>query len=257
MTDSNQEMSTKFYLLPCLFTIASLFCGFYSILAAVKSDFVTAAIAIIVAAVFDGLDGRVARMTGKTSTFGVELDSLCDNVSFGVAPGLLAYFWALQPYGRYGWLAAFLYVATTTLRLARFNSQQTKSANFIGLPCPAAAAMISSAVLLFHSLGIEGTVKHISLLGLVYLLSYLMVSNHTYCSFKKNKHKGRTFSILVGAVLLFILIAAQPEVMFFSIFVVYILSGPATDLVLWLRKRKGAKNTKTSCPLPTPKKDVH
>lgn len=246
MTESQQEMSSKFYILPCMFTIASLFCGFYSILASVKGDFVIAAIAIIVAAVFDGLDGRVARMTGKTSTFGVELDSLCDNVSFGVAPGLLAYFWALEPYGRYGWLAAFLYLATTTLRLARFNAQQTTSVNFVGLPCPAAAIMISASVLFCNSLGIEGDSKHISLLLLVYGLSYLMVSNHTFCSFKKTKYKGKTFSLLVGALLLFILIAAQPEVMFFSIFIIYVLSGPITDLVIWLRKRRAKKtNTKS------------
>jgi len=237
MNTSQQEMSSKFYLLPCLFTIGSLFCGFYSILAAIKGDFKISAIAIIIAAVFDGVDGRVARMTGKTSNFGMELDSLCDNVSFGVAPAILAYFWALQPYGRYGWLAAFLYIATCTLRLARFNSQQTNSVNFIGLPCPAAAAMISSSVLLFHSFGIEDSVKHISLLGLVYLLSYLMVSNHTYLSFKKTKNKGRTFSLLVASLLLFILIAAQPELMFFAIFLLYTCSGPVIDLIRWVRKR--------------------
>ncbi len=236
MNASQQEMSSKFYLLPCLFTIGSLFCGFYSILAATKGDFKIAAIAIMIAAIFDGVDGRVARMTGKTSTFGMELDSLCDNISFGVAPAILAYFWALQPYGRYGWLAAFLYVATCTLRLARFNSQQTSSINFIGLPCPAAAATISSSVLLFHSFGIEDPVKHISLLGLVYLLSYLMVSNHTYLSFKKTRNK-RTFSLLVGSLLLFILIAAQPEIMFFSIFILYICSGPVIDLTHWFQKR--------------------
>lgn len=244
MTEPQQEMSSKFYLLPCMFTIASLFCGFYAILAAVKGDFKIAAIAIIVAAIFDGVDGRVARMTGKTSTFGMELDSLCDNVSFGVAPAILAYFWALQPYGRYGWLAAFLYVATTTLRLARFNSQQTTSVNFIGLPCPAAAAMISSSVLLFHSFGIEAQVKHISLLLLVYLLSYLMVSNHTYLSFKKTKNNSRTFSLLVGSLLMFILIASEPEIMFFGIFLLYICSGPIIDLLRWTKKSSVAEDKK-------------
>jgi CDP-diacylglycerol--serine O-phosphatidyltransferase len=232
MAETNQEMSSKFYPLPCMFTIASLFCGFYSILAAIKGDFVIAATAILIAAVFDGLDGRVARLTGTTSTFGMELDSLCDMVSFGVAPGLLAYFWALQPYGRYGWLAAFLYIATTTLRLARFNSQQTGSKHFIGLPCPAAAAMISASVMFCGFLGIEGSVTHISLLALVYLLSYLMVSNHHYFSFKQPSPAGktRTFQLLVGAVLLFVLIAAEPQVMLFSIFLIYMLSGPTMDL---------------------------
>ncbi|MGL1930170.1 MAG: CDP-diacylglycerol--serine O-phosphatidyltransferase [Desulfotalea sp.] len=243
MSEHNEEMSTKFYLLPCMFTLSSLFCGFYAILAATKGDFVISAIAIIVAAVFDGLDGRVARMTGKTSLFGVELDSLCDNVSFGVAPAILAYFWALEPYGRYGWLAGFLYIATTTLRLARFNVQQTTSVNFVGLPCPAAAAMISSSVLFSNYIGIDGTVKHISLLLLVYLLSYLMVSNHDYCSFKKGRNKGRTFPMVVAIVLLFVLVAAEPQIMFFGSFLLYTASGPITDLIKWVKKKKSTAKT--------------
>ena len=108
--------------LPCLFTTASLLSGFYAIISAINGNFLNAAVAIIVAGVFDGLDGRVARLTKTTSTFGMEYDSLSDLVSFGVAPAVVAYLWALEPYGRYGWLAAFLYVATTALRLARFNS---------------------------------------------------------------------------------------------------------------------------------------
>lgn len=230
MSSDNPEISTKFHPLPCLFTIASLFCGFYSILACIKGDFVLAATTILIAAVFDGLDGRVARLTGTTSTFGMELDSLCDMVSFGVAPGLLAYFWALEPYGRYGYLAAFLYVATTCLRLARFNSQQSleeSPKNFTGLPCPAAAGMISSMVLFSSYLGIEQSVKHISVLLMVYILSYLMVSNHTYLSFKKTNHKkGRSFQLIVASLLLFILVAAEPKVMLFILGLVYTVSGP-------------------------------
>lgn len=236
--DHHEEISSKFYPLPCLFTIASLFCGFYSIIAAVKGDYAVAAIAILIAAIFDGIDGRVARLTGTTSTFGMELDSLCDLVSFGVAPGLLAYFWALQPYGRYGWLAAFLYVATTTLRLARFNSQHSESTkNFVGLPCPAAAAMISTTVLFCKEIGIAGTVTHISILLLVYLLSYLMVSTHQYSSFKQRFAKRtRTFQLLVSFLLLFVLVAAQPEVMLFAIFLIYIFSGPSIALYKRVRK---------------------
>ncbi len=229
MAEEHAEMSSKFYPLPCMFTIASLFCGFYSILAAIKGDFVVAAVAILVAAVFDGLDGRVARLTGTTSTFGVELDSLCDLVSFGVAPALLAYFWTLQTYGRYGWLAAFLYVATTSLRLARFNSQNSPSAkHFTGLPCPAAASMICATVLFADYLGVEGSVKHLALLLLVYLLAYLMVSTHPYYSFKKPPQttRSRTFQLLVGLVLLLVLFAAEPQVMMFITFLLYIVSGP-------------------------------
>lgn len=241
MTDNQPEMSSKFYPLPCMFTLASLFCGFYAMIASVNKDFKTAAIAILVAAIFDALDGRVARMTRTTSQFGVELDSLCDMVSFGVAPGLLAYLWALHPYGRYGWLAAFLYVAMTSLRLARFNSQDTKSAtkDFVGLPCPAAAAMIVTSVLFCHYLGITGEVKHISLLLLVYLLSYLMVSTHKYLSFKNPKPgRFRTFQILVGMLLLFILIAAEHEVMLFLLFALYIASGPSMAIYNRIRGLK-------------------
>ena len=226
-----------------MFTLASLFCGFYSLIASVNKDFKTAAIAILVAAIFDALDGRIARMTRTTSQFGVELDSLCDMVSFGVAPGLLAYLWALHPYGRYGWLAAFLYVAMTSLRLARFNAQDTKSAtkDFVGLPCPAAASMIVTSVLFCHYLGITGEVKHISLLLLVYLLSYLMVSTHKYLSFKNPKPgRFRTFQILVGMLLLFILIAAEHEIMLFLLFLIYIASGPGMAIYARIRRVKKA-----------------
>ena len=238
MSTTSQETSSKFHPLPCMFTIASLFCGFYSMIAAIKGNFVVAANSILIAAIFDGLDGRVARLTGTTSTFGMELDSLCDLVSFGVAPGLLAYMWALTPFGRYGWLAGFLYMATTALRLARFNCQHTgASKHFVGLPCPAAAAMISSSVLFSHYLGIRGTVNHISLLFLVYLLSYLMVSTHLYYSFKQsNPKKTRTFQLLVGTLLVFILVAAEHEVMLFLFFSIYIATGPCYAIYRKVRK---------------------
>ncbi len=215
--------------LPCLFTTASLLSGFYAIISAINGNFLHAAVAIIVAGIFDGLDGRVARMTKTTSTFGMEYDSLCDLVSFGVAPGLLAYLWALEPYGRYGWLAAFLYVATTALRLARFNSLALDKSpkDFVGLPCPAAAGMIATTVLFSRYLGATETVKHVSLLILVYLLSYLMVSNIRYMSFKHPAAKRKkTFQVTVFMVLLLILIAAEPHVTLFVLGLIYVLSGP-------------------------------
>lgn len=244
MTDHSQNSDNRFYPLPCMITLASLFCGFYSIVSAINSDFKTAASAILVAAIFDTLDGRVARLTNSTSQFGAELDSLCDMVSFGVSPAVLAYLWALHPYGRYGWLAAFLYVAMTSLRLARFNSQDctSESTNFVGLPCPAAAAMISAAVLFSHFLGVTGEVKHISLLLLVYLLSYLMVSTHTYYSFKELPPiKIKRFQVLVGFLLLFILVAAEPQIMLFILFLIYLGSGPI--YALSKRIRSGKKTT--------------
>jgi CDP-diacylglycerol---serine O-phosphatidyltransferase len=239
--ENHQELSTKFYPLPCMFTIASLFCGFYSMIYAVKGEFYTSAIAILVAAIFDALDGRVARMTRTTSQFGVELDSLCDMVSFGVAPGFLAYLWALQPYGRYGWLAAFLYVAMTSLRLARFNSQNVKSGvkDFVGMPCPAAAAMIVTSVMFCHSLGITGEVKHISLLLLVYLLSYLMVSTHRYLSFKSRRlSRFQTFQVLVAMLLVFVMTAMEPDVVPFILFLIYTASGPGLAIYQRLRGLK-------------------
>jgi len=241
MSEQDKNKDNRFYPLPCMFTLASLFCGFYAIIAAFNSEFKTASIAILVASIFDALDGRVARMTHSTSQFGAELDSLCDMVSFGVAPAVLAFFWALHPYGRYGWLAAFLYVAMTSLRLARFNSQDSKveSKNFIGLPCPAAAAMISASVLFCYFLGIKGEVKHISLLLLVYILSYLMVSTHTYFSFKElPTFTFKPFQMLIGLLLLFILVAAEPQIMIFSLFLIYLASGPIYNLIKRIKSKK-------------------
>ena len=233
--------TNKFYPLPCLLTCCSLFAGFYSMVAAINGHYYAAAVAILIAAVFDGLDGRVARMTGSTSHFGMELDSLCDLVSFGVAPALLAYLWALTPYGRYGWLAAFLFVATTALRLARFNSQSQSvhGHDFVGLPCPAAAAMIATTVMFCRFLGLTETVKHISILLSVYLLSYLMVSTHRYLSFKQvNLSRERKFQAVVGMLLLLVLLATEPPVTLFGFFLLYIASGPVLALKEALGKRE-------------------
>ena len=229
-----------------MLTCTSLFSGFYSIVASINGNFFAAAIAILVAGVFDGLDGRVARMTGSTSRFGMELDSLCDLVSFGVAPALLAYLWALTPYGRYGWLAAFLYVATTALRLARFNSMaeetDKKHHDFIGLPCPAAAGAIATTVMFCRFLGATETVKHIAILLLVYLLSYLMVSTHRYLSFKKTKlTREKRFQVVVGMILLLILLATEPPVTLFAAALIYVLSGPVLDLYALTAKKKSKK----------------
>jgi CDP-diacylglycerol--serine O-phosphatidyltransferase len=240
--------NSKFHPLPCMLTCASLFCGFYSIIASINGHFFAAAIAILVAAIFDGLDGRVARMTGTTSRFGKELDSLCDLVSFGVAPALLAYLWALTPYGRYGWLAAFLYVATTALRLARFNTQvPTPSSDFVGLPCPAAAMMLAATVMFSRFLGTTDTVKHLSILLLVYILSYLMVSNHRYLSFKQLEiKKEKKFQIVVFILLFLILVATEPPVTLFVVAFVYILSGPVLAIYKLLAKGKVAAKKKIS-----------
>ena len=230
-------------LLPSLLTTVSLFSGFYAIIAAINGDFLTAAVAILVSGIFDGLDGRVARLTGTASQFGMEYDSLCDLVAFGVAPAVLAYLWTLQGYGRYGWLAAFLYVATTALRLARFNTLDATAASkeFTGLPCPAAAGMIATTVLFCLFVEASGQMKDFSILVMVYFLSYLMVSTHKYLSFKHPEtKKAKAFQVLVGMVLVIILIATKPEITLFGIALIYMLSGPLNDLYQLLFKRKKA-----------------
>ena len=235
--------SNRFYALPSMLTCASLFSGFYSIVASINGEFKAAAVAILVAGIFDGLDGRVARLTDSTSRFGMQLDSLCDLVSFGVAPALLAYLWALIPYGRYGWLAAFLYVATTALRLARFNSMaedlENENHDFVGLPCPAAAGAIATMVMFFYYLGATDTVKHLSILLLVYLLSYLMISNHRYLSFKKvNITKEKRFQAVVAMILILTLLATEPPVTLFVTALLYALSGLIMELYAFIRRKK-------------------
>ena len=226
------------YILPNLLTTFSLFSGFYSIVHSINGNFFNAAVAILIAAVFDGLDGRVARLTGTTSKFGMEYDSLSDLVAFGVAPGLLAYLWVLQPYGRYGWLAAFLYVATTALRLARFNTQSSESAKkagntFLGLPCPAAAMMIATSLLFVQFLEIDRKLMDITMLLAVYFLSYLMVSSHKYNSFK-HISKAKTFQVLVGFVLLLMVVATEPQITLFVLAAGYVFSGPVSGIYRWL-----------------------
>ncbi|NTW09393.1 MAG: CDP-diacylglycerol--serine O-phosphatidyltransferase [Anaerolineaceae bacterium] len=234
-------MRKGIYILPNLFTTGSLFAGFYSMVATLSGDYRTAAIWILASSIFDGLDGKVARATGTTSQFGVEYDSLADLVSFGVTPGLLMYAWALRPFGRLGWVAAFLFVACAALRLARFNVQvnTVESKRFIGLPTPAAASMVSATVLLFYHFGWPSSFKKLAILLLIYLLAFLMVSNVKYYSFKDPELiKRQPFGFLVLAVLLFIVIAAEPVLMLFLIFLCYILSGPIAFVVTWPRRRR-------------------
>ncbi|NLV25010.1 MAG: CDP-diacylglycerol--serine O-phosphatidyltransferase [Deltaproteobacteria bacterium] len=232
------------YILPNLFTTGSLFAGFYGIVSTLNGDYYTASWFILVSGIFDVLDGKVARLTGTTSRFGIEYDSLADLVAFGVAPALLIYTWALRPYGKIGWLAAFLYVACGALRLARFNVQinTVESKRFVGLPIPAAASILASCVLLFYYLGGSGTVKKISVLLLIYILAFLMVSNFRYFSFKDPElFKRQPFAFLVLAIIAIIVIVAKPEIFIFTIFIAYMISGPLTYLLRLLRWRKKPK----------------
>lgn len=227
--EKRENLRKGVYLLPNLITAAGIFAGFYVIIASSDGNYRTAAWFILVAAIFDGLDGKVARLTNTASKFGVELDSLADVISFGVAPGVLLYSWALRPFGKLGWLAAFLYVICGALRLARFNVQVStvESKRFIGMPIPAAACIVATCVLLFYELGGTGTVKMISMVILVFLLAFLMVSNIKYLSLKDPElFKRQPFMILVVAIILLIVIVAKPEIMLFLIGMAYMISGP-------------------------------
>ena len=212
----------------------SLFSGFYAIVATIDKNFTYAAMAILIAAVFDSLDGRVARATGSTSKFGVEYDSLSDVIAFGVAPGLLAYMWALKGYGRFGWLAAFLYVACGALRLARFNVQvdTAQKKHFLGLPIPAAAATIATSVLFYYQLGYQGEFKMVIMPILIYFLAFLMVSNIRYYSFKEMGFlRRKPFRSSVMGIILLVIVCIEPEIMLFVIFASYLLSGLVYTLV--------------------------
>ena len=228
-TQKSGHRSKSIYILPNIFTSLNIFCGFFAIISAIDGKFATAAVAIIIAGVFDMLDGKIARATNTTSKFGVEYDSLGDLVSFGLAPGLVIYLWALQPLGRIGWLATFLFMVCGALRLARFNTQAgtVKSDHFNGLPIPAGAGMLATTVLFLKKLGLSGSDYAIALLIMLYVLAFLMVSTVKYHSFKKpelfNKMK---FDILVLVILVLVFIAAQPSIALFLLGVVYILSGP-------------------------------
>ena len=229
------------YLLPNLFTTAALFAGFYAIVAGMKGQFEHAAIALFVAMIMDGLDGRVARLTGTQSAFGAQYDSLSDMVCFGLTPALVSFNWALSNFGKLGWLAAFIYTAGTALRLARFNTQLDSNKDkrfFIGLPCPAAAALVAGMVWLGTDLYISSKIIKIVVGMMLESLALLMVSNLKYYSFKEIDFKGHVpfFAILV-VVGIFSVIAWDPPSVLFAVFAAYVFSGPA----LWLKNRYAAK----------------
>lgn len=240
------------YLLPNLFTSASLFCGFYSVIASFKEHFVPAAVSILVAVIFDGLDGRVARLTNTTSKFGSEYDSIADVISFGIAPALLAYSWSLSIYGKWGWIVAFLFLLCGALRLARYNIQIgiIESKVFNGLPIPAAASVVATTIIFFDYVGAEGRFHNEFIMVFVIILSLLMVSSVKYYSFKDMTLLARKpFTIFFWSTILLIIIVAEPEIMLFVIILGYALSGPVWWLIKFDRQRYQAAREK--------KNDVH
>jgi CDP-diacylglycerol--serine O-phosphatidyltransferase len=237
------------YLLPNLFTSGGLFAGFFAIIAASQGRFEPACVAIFVAAVLDGVDGRVARLTNTQSEFGMQYDSLADLVSFGMAPALVMYYWALSAYrldgvtaGKIGWLAAFLYAACAALRLARFNSQvaQVDKRWFIGLASPAAAGLMASFVWTCHDMQLQGAALRHYALAVTVAAALLMVSRIRYTSFKGGggpKGERVPFFAIVVAIAVLIALVLDPPRVLLAAGVLYALSGP----VQWLWRRRGAR----------------
>jgi CDP-diacylglycerol--serine O-phosphatidyltransferase len=217
------------YLLPNLFTTGCLFAGFYAIVAAMANRFEPAAIAIFIAMILDGLDGRVARLTNTQSDFGAQYDSLADMVAFGLAPALVVYEWSLSGLGKLGWLAAFIYAAAAALRLARFNTQVGRADKryFQGLASPAAAAVIAGLVWVSSDYALGGADLKLIALVLTVAVGMLMVSNVRYRSFKDLDLKGKVpFMAVLVVVLVFVLISTDPPTVLFGAFLLYAISGP-------------------------------
>ena len=226
MTESKRK---GIYLLPNLLTTAGLFSGFFAVVSSMNGKFEAAAVAVFVAMIFDGLDGRVARITNTQSDFGAEYDSMADMVSFGMAPALVAYNWGLSDLGKIGWFAAFIYVAGAALRLARFNTQVgiADKRYFQGLASPAAAAVVSGFVWLGVEYDIDGNSIGIIVALITGLSGLLMVSNFKYNSFKEvNWHGKVPFVALLLILLVFIVVATEPALVLFIVFALYAMAGP-------------------------------
>ncbi len=232
------------YLLPNLLTTGALFSGFYAVTSAIGGRFETAVIAIFIAMILDGLDGRVARLTNTQSEFGVQYDSLSDMTSFGVAPALVMYLWAFASFGKAGLFAAFVHTAGGALRLARFNAQvgTDDKRYFQGLPSPAAAAVLAGFIWMSLEHGYDISVVKYPALVLTICTGLLMVSNFRYSSFKEAHLKGKvTFFVAIAVMLGLAFVMAKPEVMLFLIFLAYAVSGPVVTLIMRKRRLQARK----------------
>jgi CDP-diacylglycerol--serine O-phosphatidyltransferase len=245
-------MRKGIYVLPNLMTLSSMFLGFYSIGSSFNSDYETAAWTIMAATIFDVLDGWVARITHTTTRFGIEIDSLADVISFGVAPAVLVYAWTLQSFGRIGWLGSFFLVACGALRLARFNVQMgsTEKKHFSGLPIPASALVIATTVLAYGDVIeileqlklarlAELVGKDYWVLALTFILAGLMVSNITYHSLKEaNLKERRPFGLLVIIAAFLAVVAYHPSLVLFLVSLSYVVVGIAEALYKLLKRRR-------------------
>jgi len=236
------------HILPSLFTTGNVFCGFYAFVAVLNEQFYFAAWAIVAGMIFDGLDGRIARLTKTTSAFGEQYDSLADIITFGMAPALLAYSWVLKPFGRLGWMAAFLFLLCAALRLARFNvtKPEIRSEHFIGLPSPASAVVIASIVIAFEDL-FATRMNPFIMVMVVYALAFLMVSNIKYPAFKQFDFKKRVvFSRFLFVILFIYVLATIPRVALFILGITYAIIGPIG--LLLKNKKLAAESNETSPP---------
>ena len=236
------------HILPSLFTTGNVFCGFYAFIAVLNEQFYFAAWAIVAGMIFDGLDGRIARLTKTTSAFGEQYDSLADIITFGMAPAFLAYSWVLKPFGRLGWMAAFLFLLCAALRLARFNvtKPEIRSEHFVGLPSPASAVVIASIVIAFEDL-FATRINPFIMVMVVYALAFLMVSNIKYPAFKRFDFKKRVvFSRFLFVILFIYVLATIPRVALFILGVTYAIIGPIG--LLLKNKKLEAESSKTSPP---------
>lgn len=229
------------YLLPNTLTLCGMFCGFFAIMSAINGNFIHAAWAIILANIFDGLDGWIARLTNTTTRFGVELDSLSDLVAFGVAPSIMMYKWALMPFGRLGWAAAFLFVACGALRLARFNVQTGNpgSKAFKGMPIPGAASIVASVVIFYYEywVGIPG--KNVLYPALTIVLALLMVSTLRFHGVKEvDFREKKPFWMLIVFVLILFVMLIHPSKAIFIFAMVYLIWGIIENIVLLMNKRR-------------------
>ena len=243
------------YLLPSLFTMANMFCGYACIVFAMRGDFAVAAPFIGFAIVLDMLDGRIARLTGATSEFGIEFDSLADVISFGVAPSILAFAWGLHPLGRLGWAAAFIFAAAAAVRLARFNIQtgSVDKRYFVGMPSPAAAAVPASTVFAYP-IGFTTYTEALPALALVLVPALLMVSTIRFRSFKTfDLQSRRSYPVLIVFAIALALLASKPQVILVVVAYTYLLS--AFIGMMWQRGRKREPETapaEASVPTPVP-----
>lgn len=251
--ETNQHRRRGIYLLPNLFTTAALFAGFYAIVSAMQGSFENAAIAVYIAMILDGLDGRVARMTNTQSAFGAEYDSLSDMVSFGLAPALVMYEWALVGLGKLGWLAAFVFAVCAALRLARFNTHlgTVDKRYFEGLASPAAAAIVMGFVWVCGDYEVQGSEVSWAAWIITLVSGLLMVSTIRYYSFKALDLRGKVpFVALLLIVLIFVLVTLDPPTVLFLVFAGYALSGPITTVLLIRRGRRQMGQDEAGNPLP-------